>query len=91
MGYGVVFHAPEVIQERNPHNLMKDFVDEIPGYTRNKELVSILEDLSLNGGIDSSGDNMLRCYEALVKAGFFPEKELELVRAWLTDLQKSKG
>jgi hypothetical protein len=91
MGYGVVFHAPEVVQERNPHNLMKDFMDEIPGYTRNKELVAILEGLSLRGGIDSSGDNMLRCYEALVKAGFFPEKELELVRVWLTDLQKSKG
>lgn len=88
MGYGVVFHAPEVTQERNEHNLMRDFEDEIPGYTKNKELAAVLEDLSLKGGIDSSGENMLRCYVALVKAGFFPEKEVELVRTWLTDIER---
>lgn len=31
--------------------------------------------------------NLQRCYEALVAAGFFPEKKLLLVRAWLVDLR----
>jgi hypothetical protein len=90
MGYGVVFHASEVIQERNEHNLMRDFNDEVPGYIRNKELVEILEGLSLKGGTGSLGGNVLSCYEALVTAGFFPEKELGLVHAWLQDLTTVK-
>src|SRR6185369_14227560 len=32
---GVVFHGAEVAQERNQHDLMRDFADEVPGYTRN--------------------------------------------------------
>ena len=93
MGYGVVFHAPEVIQERNEHNLMRDFADEVPGYTKNKEFVSVLENLTLEKGIDGEviGDNLRRCYQALVEHDYFPEKELELVDTWLKDLLKSNG
>lgn len=87
MGCGVVFHAPEVIQERNKHNLMRDFEDEIPGYMRNKRLVEIVEGLSLKPGIASAGENMLACYEALVKEDFFPGKELDLIEAWLADIK----
>ena len=87
MGHGLVFHGPEVIQERNAHNLMRDFVDEIPGYTRNAEMVDLLERLSLGTGPAAVNSNLRTCYEALVEAGFFPQKELELVEAWLSDLQ----
>ncbi|MFN0111790.1 MAG: STELLO glycosyltransferase family protein [Blastocatellia bacterium] len=87
MGYGLVFHGPEVVQERNAHNLMRDFVDEIPGYTRNAEMVDLLERLSLGTGPAAVNSNLRICYEALVQAGFFPQKELELVEAWLSDLQ----
>jgi hypothetical protein len=86
LGHGVVFHAPEVFQERNPHNLMRDFSDEISGYLRNKELVRILQALNLDSGEGAQGRNLLACYQALIAAGFFPEKELQLVTAWLDDL-----
>lgn len=86
MGFGVVFHSPEVFQERNEHDLMRDFSDEIPGYLRNRELVQILEDLNLEKGPEAVGINLLRCYEALVSAELFPEKELVLVRSWLDGL-----
>jgi hypothetical protein len=88
MGYGVVFHGAEVVQERNAHNLMKDFSDEIPGYMRNKELVSVLERLDLRSGGGHSCDNLMRCYEALVQAGFFDSSELQLVKAWIADMEK---
>jgi hypothetical protein len=88
MGFGVVFHGPEVVQDRNPHDLMRDFADEIPGYTRNKEMIEILEGLSLAKGENAVGENMLVCYEALVKAEFFPSEELDLVKAWLNDLSE---
>ena len=87
MGYGVVFHAPEVMQERNEHNLMRDFVDEIPGYTRNKELVAVLEGLPLEGGLDTACNNLKLCYEALISRNFFPRKELDLIEAWLADIK----
>jgi len=88
LGYGVVFHAPEVIQDRNVHNLMRDFKDEIPGYIRNKEFVEVLEELSLEKGLDAMTINLKKCSEALVKAEFFPEKELALLNTWLEDLEK---
>ena len=87
MGHGLVFHEPEVVQERNAHNLMRDFADEIPGYTRNAEMVDLLERLSLGTGPAAVNSNLWICYEALVEAGFFPQTELELVQAWLGDLR----
>lgn len=83
---GIVFHASEVVQERNPHNLMRDFEDEVPGYLQNHRLAETLEGLTLRSGIQNVGPNLLSCYEALVTGEFFPEKELPLVEAWLADL-----
>jgi len=89
MGYGIAFHASEVVQERNPHDLMRDFRDEIPGYDKNREICQILGGLDLKSGVDTAATNLLRCYEALVHAGILPEKELPLVKAWLADLAAS--
>ena len=38
LGYGVVFHAAEVYQDRNKHNLIQDFQDEVPGYLQNASI-----------------------------------------------------
>ncbi|HON91250.1 MAG TPA: STELLO glycosyltransferase family protein [Sedimentisphaerales bacterium] len=87
MGYGVVFHAAEVYQERNPHDLMKDFEAEIPGYRGNQAFVDVLADTSLKPGVGNALDNLVHCYERLIEAGFFPDKEMELVRAWAQDIE----
>ena len=86
IGCGVVFHAPEVVQERNAHNLMKDFTDEIPGYTGNRKLTEVLENTPLLPGENNMSANLLHCYEALIAAGFFPPEELQLVKLWLADI-----
>jgi hypothetical protein len=80
---GVTFHAPEVIQERNAHDLLKDFQDEISGYTRNAEFSQVLKNTTLASGRKNVVTNLRTCYEALVEAKFFPEKELELLNEWL--------
>jgi hypothetical protein len=82
---GVVFHAPEVYQDRNPHDLMRDFREEIPGYDKNRQICEILGGLRLAKGEAQVGNNLRTCYQALVEAGIFPEKELLLVDAWLSD------
>jgi hypothetical protein len=85
MGLGVVFHPPEVVQDRNPHDLMRDFRDEIPGYVKNRRIAEILDGLVLLADQDAVGINLRTCYVALIAAGLFPEQELELVDAWLDD------
>lgn len=90
LGRGLVFHGADVVQERNPHNLMRDFEDEVSGYLHNRELVRTLEGLTLRSGEENAGANLYTCYEALVAGGLFPQGELALVEAWLGDLEKVK-
>ncbi len=80
---GVVFHASEVYQDRNVHDLMKDFRDEIPGYDKNREICEILARLELQKGEGAVAGNLFRCYEALVSKHIFPEKEIDLLKSWI--------
>jgi len=91
LGQGVVFHAAEVLQERNEHDLMRDFRDEVPGYNRNRELAARLQEQALLPGPDHVAANLRRCYEALVAAEFFPAAELELLDAWRQGLEAARG
>ena len=79
---GVVFHSSDMIQDRNAHDLLRDFGDEVAGHLHNQRIASLLSALSLPG---SMHDSLLSCYEALVRDGLFPTDELDLVRAWLLD------
>jgi STELLO glycosyltransferases len=86
-GAAVVFHAPEVVQERNQHNLLRDFQDEVPGYLNNAKICELLGRLRLKPGRKAVSENLRRCYEALVQHDVFPRKELALLKAWLADLK----
>ena len=86
MATGVVFHSHEVYQERNQHSLLRDFMDEVPGYEINGEMVQTLSALELDASENAVGANMLHCYRTLVSEGYFPEGEIELVEAWRRDL-----
>jgi hypothetical protein len=87
IGGAVSFHSPEVVQDRNAHNLLKDFKDEVPGYLNNEAIRSLLAGLRLQSGRQSAAGNLLRCYEALVERNIFPKEELPLLKAWLSDLK----
>jgi hypothetical protein len=91
---GIVFHAPEVYQDRNVHDLMRDFRDEIPGYDKNREICEILALTRLQSASGKSSptitaENLVRCYEALIAKGIFPENEMKLVIAWSNDFNAS--
>ncbi len=89
LGQGVVFHTAEVVQDRNEHDLMRDFNDEIPGYQGNQRIRQVLETLDLPAGGENVGANLQHCYRALVAAGFFSNEELQLVDTWLADLDRA--
>ena len=85
--WSVLFHEPTVWQERNEHDLMRDFRDEVPGYLHNKSICEQLGKLSLRSGMENLGENLQVCYEKLVSMELIDRKELELVAAWLDDLE----
>jgi hypothetical protein len=89
LGFALVFHSAEVVQERNLHRLMRDFADEISGYLNNREIAEALEKLELQPGADALSANIERCYQLLVERSWVGKDELPLVRAWLEDCRKA--
>lgn len=88
IGEGVTFHSPsEVFQDRNEHDLMKDFQDEIPGYLHNDKIVEILSSLKLKEGQQYMCDNLFTCYAALINNNILPKEEILSVRAWIKDYE----
>jgi hypothetical protein len=85
--WNVLFHEPTVWQDRNDHNLMTDFADEIPGYLHNRAIANTLDQLDLKPGTEQLGNNLLLAYQALVKLGVVGPQELPLLNAWLQDIQ----
>ena len=90
-GWGVLFHEPTVWQERNEHNLMRDFRDEVPGYLHNASICEALAGLKLAPGLGRLGENLLACYEKLVEMSLVGREELPLLSAWLEDLAAARG
>lgn len=86
---GVVFHPSEVSHHRYAHDLMQDFEEELPGYKMNDLISRELSELTLQPGKGAVARNLLHCYERLVEAGFLPEAELRVVKAWLEDLERN--
>jgi hypothetical protein len=85
-GWSVLFHEATVFQDRNEHNLMRDFSQEVPGYLGNSEIVELIHNLPLKAGVENIPDNLILVYKTLVNAEFFKIEELSLLEAWLADL-----
>lgn len=83
----VLFHSATVRQERNAHQLLRDFEDEVPGYLHNRRIAECLEQLTLKAGLGRIPENMRICYEALVRGGWVEDRELEVLDAWLADVR----
>jgi len=87
-GWSILFHNSTVRQERNDHNLMKDFEDEVVGYQNNSQIMTELSKLELASGQENISNNLMRCYEKLVEMKLIGSEEILLVQAWLQDLEK---
>jgi hypothetical protein len=84
--WSVLFNNATVWQERNEHNLLKDFEDEIPGYLKNAMICKKLEEINLKNGVENISENLLRCYSMMVENNFVAKEELPLVEAWIHDI-----
>ncbi|MEP7167569.1 MAG: STELLO glycosyltransferase family protein [Candidatus Woesebacteria bacterium] len=84
-GWNLLFHSPTVYQDRNVHNLLRDFEEEIPGYLGNERLVELLKVIPLQAGEAHILENLLACYKVLIHENFFKKTEMKLVKAWVAD------
>ena len=74
-----------VLQKRNPHDYMKDFVSEIPMYAHCKNVIDLVQDsISKSESIES---NLFNSYQALLKANIVQTNEMITLEAWLKDIQ----
>ncbi len=85
-GWDILFKSPDVYQERNEHSLMRDFADEVPGYLNNRLIADQLAVLPLRAGTKNIGENLILCYETLVRLGVVGLEEIPLVKAWVEDV-----
>lgn len=87
-GWSILYHEPTVWQERNEHNLMKDFEDEIPGYSNNFNICKELQALTLKPGKENISDNLITCYQKLIDINVIGKEEMALLKAWISDISK---
>lgn len=85
LGTGILFHKPTVWQERNDHDLHRDFIDELPGYENNNRMREELTAISFEPGV-SLQSMMETCYSALIRCGWVGSEEEILLQAWFKDL-----
>lgn len=85
-GWSILFRSPDVVQERNEHKLISDFEDEVAGYLHNRFLAERLGALKLKSGVENLGEDLLQCYEELVRVRAVGGEEMELVKAWVEDI-----
>ncbi len=83
-GYALGFTEATVVQERNPHNLLADFADEIPMYLHGADVPALVSRVIEPGA--SVADNLSRAYDALREAGLVQPAELPRLQAWLDEL-----
>jgi hypothetical protein len=84
-GYQLGFTSATVVQERNPHDYLKDFESEIPCYLLAQKVVDVVS-ASVRKSVGIS-DNLFNAYEALLKKDIVRAEELGVLTAWLEDIR----
>ena len=83
-GYSLGFTKAMVIQERNPHDLLKDFESEWACYLQAERVPEIVSAVTRS---DSSvADNLRAAYAALQRAGIVSADEPAVLAAWLEEI-----
>jgi hypothetical protein len=84
-GYRLGFTSATVVQERNPHDYLKDFESEIPCYLLAQRVANTVQ--GAVRPLKTVSGNLRLAYAALASAGIVPESELPVLDAWIDDVQ----
>lgn len=84
-GFRLGFTRATVYQDRNEHDLFKDFLSEIPMFETVESAARICsETVNPNLGVTN---NLMACYLALANNGVVERKEVHSVANWLKDIE----
>lgn len=83
-GYHLGFTNATVVQKRNPHDYMKDFISEIPMYQHGEKVIELVSNAISK--VESIETNLYNAYKALLKENIVCEKEMITLKTWLKDL-----
>lgn len=84
--YQLGFTNANVVQKRNPHDYMKDFVSEIPMYETGESVINLVT--GVISAANSLEDNLHKAYSALLDKKIVIDKEMITLEAWLKDVQQ---
>lgn len=99
-GYTLGFSRATVLQERNPHDYLKDFESEVSMYLQGERVVDLVRKALAPTEKPSTpsvptwrelADDLRAAYAALIDAGIVPQAEQPVLDAWLADLAISSG
>ncbi len=79
------FTKATVYQERNQHNLIKDFKDEIECYINIIPIINLLDKCKLG---KEKNKNIIKIYKTLKNNNFIKKRELTILKAWIKDINK---
>ena len=78
------FGGASVWQDRNQHDLMQDFQEEIPMYINILEIVQILENIKFDR---ESLESLIQIYQVVLDYHIVKDSELEALKGWVNDLR----
>lgn len=86
--YHLGFTSATVIQERNTHNYLNDFEEEIPCYLYSEKIIELVSKVIQSK--NSLTDNLYNSYEELTKRKITEKREMKLLELWLKDIGSLK-
>ncbi len=88
-GYNLGFSSATVLQERNPHDYLKDFESEIPCYLYAERAIDLVKEI-VSPDV-SLTENLQSAYKTLSKNDLVPPEEEQVITAWLRDMAAILG
>ncbi len=86
--YQLGFIGATVVQKRNVHDYMKDFLSEIPMYQYAESIIEIvINSITKSESIET---NFYNAYKSLLKQNIVCKEEIVTLETWLNDLNKIK-
>lgn len=86
LGGQLCFTQSNAYQERNEHDLLKDFIEELDLYLKVDPLIDFLNKWKSNSL--TFEERMIELFEQLVEKNFIKTNDLDLVVAWILDLKE---
>jgi hypothetical protein len=81
-----MYSSPNVIQNRNEHNLISDFKSEYEMYIHNENILDYIEN-NIDNDITSIKDVLLLIYNNLLLNNVITQKDIDILNKWNTYFQ----